>query len=206
MNLVLMRHGQTEWNQGERFTSSTDVPLSAEGRATVRAVAAHMKDLAIKRIVSSPSARAIDTATVVNESLGLGAEIQVVQELREVGFGDFEGRSKAELRADPRTSTVLDDWFSPYGTGTTPPNAEPWQDATVRAQAAIELLSDGPNTTLVVSHGYFLRLLIVQALKLTPPQAMRRLRLDNASISALSNADGYWKLLFANVGASRQTT
>nr|WP_236684618.1 histidine phosphatase family protein [Ferrimicrobium acidiphilum] len=193
-----MRHGQTEWNQLGRFNSSTDLPLNAEGREDVRKVATHMTKLVIERVVSSPSIRSIDSAKMVCESLNSGLEIEVWEELREVDFGDFEGYSKDELQTDAVAWAALKDWFSPYRTGPTPPNSETWEEATARAKTVIGMLSDGGGATLVVSHGYFLRLIIVQALELTPPQAMRRFHFDNSNVSALSNADGYWRLLFHN--------
>ena len=189
-----MRHGQTEWNLEERFNSTTEVPLSAEGRHGVSVATHGVENTNITRIVSSPRLRCIHTAEIVGEAINSTISIEILDELREVDFGDFEGLSKHDLNGNKD----LKNWFSPYHTSTTPPNAETWQDAALRARSVLYLLAQSNQSTLVVSHGYFLRLMIVEALEISPPQAMRRFSLDNASLSALSNEDGYWRLLFAN--------
>ncbi len=192
--LHLMRHGQTQWNREERFTSATEVPLSIEGRDQIHVVARSMLDTGIMRIVSSPRLRCVHTAEIVGRVINSTISIEILDGLREVDFGDFEGLSKHDLNGNKD----LKNWFSPYHASTTPPNAETWTEAALRARSMLDLLSRSEHETLVVSHGYFLRLMIVEALEISPPQAMRRFSLDNASLSALSNADGYWRLLFAN--------
>jgi len=194
MRLYLMRHGRTDWNTEERFNSITEVPLNAEGRRGVSVAARGMVDTGITRIVSSPRLRCVSTAEIVRGVVNPAIDVEICDDLREVDFGDFEGLSKHDLNGNKD----LRSWFSPYPTGNTPPNAETWTDAALRARSVLSLLSQSDQQTLVVSHGYILRLMIVEAIEISPPQAMRRFSLDNAHVSTLSNESGYWRLLNHN--------
>jgi len=194
--LYLMRHGQTEWNLEERFNSTTEVPLNAEGRCGVSVAARGMVHTGITRIVSSPLLRCVDTAEIVRDIVNPAIGIEVWDDLREVDFGDFEGLSKQDLNGNKD----LRSWFRPYPTGNTPPNAETWTEAALRARSVLTMLgSRSDQQTLVVSHGYLLRLMIVEAIEISPPQAMRRFSLDSAHVSTLSNESGYWRLLGHNI-------
>jgi broad specificity phosphatase PhoE len=190
-----MRHGQTDWNIEERFNSITEVPLNAEGRRGVSVAAHGMVDMGITRIVSSPMLRCVHTAEIVRDAVNPTIDIEIWNDLREVDFGDFEGLSKHDLNGN----NGLRSWFSPYPTGNTPPNAETWTDAALRARSVLSLLAQSDQQTLVVSHGYILRLMIVEAIEISPPQAMRRFSLDSAHVSTLSNESGYWRLLGHNM-------
>lgn len=90
----MIRHGRTDWNAARRIQGRTDVPLSAEGRMeqTGRAVPAGFAD---SPAFVSPLRRARQTARL----LGLGAA-RVEPRLTEMDFGEWEGRTHAELRAD----------------------------------------------------------------------------------------------------------
>lgn len=193
--LYLMRHGQTDWNTAERFNSTTEVPLNVEGRRGASVTARGMVDTGIMRIVSSPMLRCVHTAEIMRDIINPAIDIEVWDNLREVDFGDFEGLSKHDLNGNKD----LNNWFSPYHASATPPNAETWPDASYRALSALATLSLSEQETLVVSHGYLLRLMIAEALEISPPQAMRRFSLDNANISILSDKDGYWRLLGHNM-------
>jgi probable phosphoglycerate mutase len=195
-----MRHGQTDWNIEERFNSTTEVPLNADGRSGVSASVRGMMDTGITRIVSSPRLRCVRTAEIVRDAVNPTIDIEIWNDLREVDFGDFEGLSKHDLNGNKD----LRSWFSPYPTGNTPPNAETWTDAALRARSMLSLLAQSDQQTLVVSHGYILRLMIVEAIEISPPQAMRRFSLDNAHISTLSNESGYWRLLNHNLPSLEQ--
>ena len=91
--LFMLRHGPTAWNAEKRIQGSADVPLSAAGRATVagwRLPAGFDRHL----WVSSPLCRAMETATLL-----LGRPVPIEDRLREMAWGEWEGRLLAELRA-----------------------------------------------------------------------------------------------------------
>ena len=106
--LTIIRHGLTAWNAAGRFQGHSDVPLSPEGRAQSAALAAYAASFpSADAIVSSPSVRAVETARIVYP----GREPITDGRLRELDFGAFEGRTRAELESDPRWV----DWFAdPY--------------------------------------------------------------------------------------------
>ncbi len=96
--IILVRHGQTAWNEpGERIRGQSDVPLSEEGiaqaRATARYIAARWP---LTAVYSSPLSRAMETARAIAEAQGL--EVRPLPGLLDLGFGEWEGLTIAEVR------------------------------------------------------------------------------------------------------------
>lgn len=96
--IILVRHGQTAWNEpGERIRGQSDVPLSEEGiaqaRATARYIAARWP---LTAVYSSPLSRARETARAIAEAQGL--EVHPLPGLLDLGFGEWEGLTIAEVR------------------------------------------------------------------------------------------------------------
>jgi broad specificity phosphatase PhoE len=112
-HLLLVRHGETDWNAAGRWQGQTDVPLNTTGRSQALALAARLRAESVRAVAASDLSRARGTAEIVGESLGL--EVAFVDAaLRERAYGDWEGltRSECEARfpeewarhvADPRT-------------------------------------------------------------------------------------------------------
>src|SRR2546430_12043493 len=92
--VLLLRHGQTEWSVNGRHTGSTDVPLTEEGRAQARAVHDRLAGREFALVLTSPLGRARETA----ELAGLGAQAQVREDLVEWDYGDYEGVATADIR------------------------------------------------------------------------------------------------------------
>lgn len=90
MNVLIMRHGQTAGNLERRYIGRTDEPLSPEGARHVRETGI---DPTVRRVYVSPMRRALETAAIKFPN----AEQIIVDDLREMDFGDFEGRSAADL-------------------------------------------------------------------------------------------------------------
>jgi probable phosphoglycerate mutase len=134
-----LRHGETDWNREGRFQGWTDVPLNATGRAQAAEAAALVRDLGIRTICASPLSRALETARVV--AAAVGRPVEVIDDLRECGFGVQEGASIGE-------------WYAAWREGTTPPGAEPYRAFLDRALAGVNralAAVDGP--VLIVAHG-----------------------------------------------------
>lgn len=175
--LILVRHGETVWHAENRYTGSRSAPdLTERGRGQAAELAAVAVQLGVEVVVSSTLARAVATATPAAEALGL--ELITVADLREVDFGELEGRTIAE--ADPRLVErfVADPAANPF------PGAEPPAEAAARAVAALRELDtthDGA-TVLVVAHSTLLRLALCQLLGI-PISNYRRVfpRLDNVA-------------------------
>lgn len=95
--IILLRHGQTKNNSEARIQGTQNTPLNSVGRAQAVAVAQQLSELGITRIIASDLERAYDTALAVGKRIGL--PVQVDSRLRERGYGDWEGRTSAEIQA-----------------------------------------------------------------------------------------------------------
>src|SRR5262245_65615545 len=93
--LLLTRHGETDWNREHRVQGHTDVPLNENGREQARALAERLVDVPLAAIYASDLARARETAEIVARRLGLGVVLD--PGLREKNFGSWEGLTDVEI-------------------------------------------------------------------------------------------------------------
>jgi len=105
-HLVLVRHGETDGESSIRFHGSTDVPLSAEGRAQMRRVSGHLGGEEPDLVIASPLRRSWHGAWIV----GRGAPVRLEHDFREVHFGRWEGLTKEEIEA--RDPSLYQEWQS----------------------------------------------------------------------------------------------
>jgi probable phosphoglycerate mutase len=143
--IVLIRHGQTEWSAAGRHTSYTDLPLTEEGERQARAIGARLAGRAFAAVLSSPRQRARRTA----ELAGL-PPTEVSEDLAEWNYGRYEGITSAEIHRD-RPEWSL--WTDGCPDGESPEEVGARLDR-VLARAA-ELLSAGD--VALVAHGHSLR-------------------------------------------------
>ena len=92
MEVVLVRHGETEWSRDGRHTGRTDVPLTERGEEQARKVGVALRARSFALVLSSPLQRALETARLA------GFSPDVREELREWDYGEYEGRRTAEIR------------------------------------------------------------------------------------------------------------
>lgn len=156
--LILVRHGETEWNANRRLQGQTDIALNDRGRSQARALATLVADLAPDHAVTSDLARAAETATL------LGAVAHPDMRLREQSLGDWTGREIADIVAD--TPQNYRDWragrFVPSG-------AESWAEFRKRVVAALDDARGGADqTALVVCHGGVIRAALDAVLQIAP--------------------------------------
>ena len=95
--IIAIRHGETTWNVDTRIQGRLDIPLNATGRLQASRMALALKDEPITTVYASDLARAWETAQYLGRAHGL--EITPETGLRERGFGDFEGKTFAEIEA-----------------------------------------------------------------------------------------------------------
>ena len=93
--IIAIRHGETAWNVNARIQGHLDIPLSAKGRWQAERLADALRDEPITAIYASDLSRAWETAQYVGHTQGLPVIKEVA--LRERGFGDFEGKTFAEI-------------------------------------------------------------------------------------------------------------
>jgi broad specificity phosphatase PhoE len=190
--LVFVRHGVTEWNREGRWQGRLDPPLSDRGRREARMVAERLAadpDLRPARILSSTLARAAETAAIIGASVGIAVEPD--PRLVEIGAGEWEGRTHAELAASDGERYRA--WRTTPGYG--PPGGEPISEATERVRALLaEVVTGTTWPTLLVSHGGTLRILGRLLLDLSAERA-EAVDIDNASVSSAVRTDGAeWRL------------
>lgn len=137
--LLLVRHGEP--SQAGVFLGRLDPGLSEHGERTARE---ELGGLRAAAIYSSPLRRALETAQVME-----GGDMQVLEELTEIGFGAWEGLDWEEVeRRDPELARrKMDDWFQ-----VTPPAGEPWAKFEQRVARALEKIRRGEAPAVVVAH------------------------------------------------------
>jgi probable phosphoglycerate mutase len=178
--LIILRHGETEWSRTGRHTGRTDVPLTARGEEQARALAPAVAGLEPVRVVTSPAVRARRTA----ELAGLaGAPVAVDPDLWEWDYGGYEGRSTAEIRAERPGWFLWEDGVVP---GDAAHPGETVEQVGARADAMlgrVRPLLDG-GAVVLVAHGHLLRVLTARWLGLEPA-AGRLFKLGTGTMSAL---------------------
>ena len=103
--LWLARHGETEWTTTLQHTSTTDVPLTEVGEEQARALGAMLGDHEFALVLSSPMRRALETARLA----GFGDRVEIDDDLVEWDYGDYEGRTTADIREERPGWTLWDD-------------------------------------------------------------------------------------------------
>jgi broad specificity phosphatase PhoE len=189
-----LRHGETDWNLERRVMGRLEVPLNARGEWQVRSLAPHLRDVEIRAIWTSPLPRARATAEILAEVLG-GLPIHEEAGLTEVDFGAWEGKTFAEIVTDPRYRSFLDDPLA-----TPMPGGESLTEVRDRVYAAMARIGDSAcgERIAVVSHGDPLRLLLAGCLGLELSE-FRRLRIDNAGLSAVELTGDWTEVKFINM-------
>ncbi|HEY6278934.1 MAG TPA: histidine phosphatase family protein [Streptosporangiaceae bacterium] len=159
--LILIRHGETEWSRDRRHTGRTDVPLTAAGRAAASALAPALARRDIAAAFTSPARRAVATA----ELAGLTARQD--PDLWEWDYGGYEGRTTPQIRQD-RPGWYL--WRDGVIPGDRDHPGETVQQVGARADAVLArvtpLLAGGD--VALVAHGHLLRVLTARYLRLGP--------------------------------------
>lgn len=181
MRLILVRHGETDWNAAKRYQGQADVPLNRTGRRQAAALARRLAGESIHALYTSDLARAAATARAIGRPHGLSP--CAVPRLREMDFGAWEGLTYAQIQE--RDGAALDAWTAdPLGFA--PPEGESLARLADRVDSFWEaLMSRHPSgTVVVVAHGGPLRVLLCRVLGL-PPEAHWRWGLDVAALVEL---------------------
>lgn len=183
LHLDLLRHGETE--QGGGLRGSLDDALTTQGWEQMRAAVAEAGPW--QRIVSSPLQRCARFSEALAAQLGL--PMQLEPDLQELHFGDWEGRSAAQvMETDAQGLGAF--WNDPYTF--TPPNGEAVADFSKRVLSAVHRLrqSFAGQRVLLVSHGGVMRLLLAQARGLPREQLLQVVVGHGALLSIQVAADG----------------
>jgi broad specificity phosphatase PhoE len=170
--LVLVRHGETQWSRTGRHTGRTDVPLTELGQRQAEALGRTLGGRSFAAVLVSPLQRA--TETLRRASLD-AARVRVLEELVEWDYGDYEGLTTEEIRRRVPDWTI---WTAPV------PGGESAADVGRRADLAISRALEESGDVAIFSHGHLLRVLAARWLGLDVP-AGRHFALDTATVSIL---------------------
>lgn len=166
----LVRHGETEWSASGRHTGTTDIPLTEAGEASARELAGRLADQRFELVLTSPLARARRTAELAGFP-----DAEIDDDLKEWGYGDYEGVTTPEIRESVPGWTV---WTHPS------PGGETAEQVGERLDRVVARCRETSGDVLLVGHGHALRGLAARWLGL-PVTEGRLLKLDTGSVSAL---------------------
>ncbi len=192
IKLILVRHGETFWNQQQRVQGSgSDTMLSDRGKKQSERLAQALSRTDIGAIYSSPLIRAFDTAQEIARPHQLC--ITPVPDLREMAFGALEGKAVTDIGGD--FMRYLMKWHIDGGDERIP-GGESLVEMADRAWSATRqiITSDAHQTIVLVSHFFITLAIICKALDI-PLQHLERFRVAAASISTLNINDGYATLI-----------
>jgi len=181
--LIVLRHGETEWSRQGRHTGRTDLPLTPAGEVAATALAPALAARPVRATFTSPARRAVATAALAGLT---GAKED--PDLQEWDYGGYEGRTSAEIQAERPGWYLWRDGVIPGDAGHP---GETIARVAARADAVLgrvrPLLAQGD--VALVSHGHLLRVLTARWLRLEPADG-RLFLLKTAALSTLGTEHG----------------
>jgi probable phosphoglycerate mutase len=169
--LWLIRHGETAWTLSGQHTGRTDIALTPRGERQAQLLGRRLATRTFSLVLTSPLARARETCRLAGQ---LGAAT-IDEDLREWDYGDYEGRTGAEIRREVPGWTI---W-----TGAVP-GGESADQVGARADRVIERAARAEGDVALFAHGHLLRVLAARWLRF-PAAGGRYFALDTASLSML---------------------
>jgi probable phosphoglycerate mutase len=169
VEVVVVRHGETEWSRTGRHTGRTDIPLTENGERQARAVGEALRGREFALVVSSPLIRARETARLA------GFEPELRDDLAEWDYGEYDGLTTPQIREQ------VPDWTI-WGYGAV--GGESVEQLAARADRVVAELLAVDGDVLVFSHGHFLRVLTARWLGLGAADG-RLFALDSGTLGTL---------------------
>jgi broad specificity phosphatase PhoE len=191
---LLMRHGETSWNRQGRVMGRNPVELNSHGRAQVAALLDFIRAFRPTLIVTSPLVRARQSAEIIADGLG-GVPIREDRQIAEVQYGRWEGMTYEDLIVDEDYLRYREE---PILSST--PGGESIGEVQARGvEAVMRTLEDNPGQrVLFVSHGDIIRTILCHFLAMEL-RHFRRIRVDNAALSAVQVAGDFAEVKFLNL-------
>jgi len=169
--IYLLRHGETEWSRAGRHTGTTDLPLTENGRAAARALRPALAAESFDLVLTSPLRRARETC----ELAGLGPRAEIDADLAEWNYGEYEGRTSAEIQAQRPGWVIFRDGC---------PGGESPDQVGARADRVIARVRAVQGNVALFAHGHILRVFVSRWIGLAP-RAGENFLLDTSTLSVL---------------------
>lgn len=189
MELVLVRHGETEYNRADVFRGRVDLPLNERGREQAEAAARYLEGVDFEAFYSSPLQRSMQTAGAI--AAPHGGEVKPLEYFIDVDYGEWSGKNIAEIRKTwPQEFAV---WANNPEEAAFP-GGEPVREVRERLRKGLEWMSSRhEGTVLLVGHKLINRLVICIVLDL-PTRGIWRVEQSNGAINIISHGERGWVL------------
>jgi probable phosphoglycerate mutase len=175
-DVVLVRHGETEWSLSGQHTGTTDIPLTEHGCDEARRLRPLLSGSDYPLVLSSPLERARTTC----ELAGLGQRMQIDPDLLEWNYGAYEGLTPAEIERTAPGWMIFTDGC---------PGGESPEQVGARVDRVIRRIRTEPGPVALFAHGHVLRVFAARWIGF-PPGEGRHFMLDTSTVSVLSYYHG----------------
>jgi broad specificity phosphatase PhoE len=189
MELVLVRHGETEYNRADVFRGRIDLPLNERGRMQARAAAEHLSATPFQAFCSSPLLRSMETAGEI--AAPHQGEVTPLDSFIDVDYGHWSGKSIEEVRSSWPKEFAL--WASDPERAVFP-GGESMQEVRERLEKGLETLArDHDGGVLLVGHKLINRVILCIVLGL-PTSGIWKVEQSNGAINIISRGERGWML------------
>jgi alpha-ribazole phosphatase/probable phosphoglycerate mutase len=181
--LILIRHGETDYNRENRFLGHTDIGINETGREQAERLKEILSEEDIGEVYCSDLKRCRETAEIID----FGKEIEFSENLREMNFGEWEGKKWKEVLAAGKDefASWREDWINrPV------PGGESFRDMSGNVISEIERIKNGSGKIAVVTHGGCIRTVIGHYL-MNSLEKSWHFQVDNGTICRISFSDNY---------------
>ncbi|MEW4327391.1 histidine phosphatase family protein [Rossellomorea marisflavi] len=188
VKVYITRHGETHWNREKRMQGWKDSDLTPEGEGDALALAQVLKRVSFEAVYSSPIGRARKTAELIVDD----ALITFDEDLREIGMGDWEGRTQDEVRnADPERFHTF--WNNPhvYETET----GETFNQVMERVESFLKKIQVHKGTILVVTHSIFIKALLAHVKELPLDKLWSPPFIHATSLTVIEGGGGKYEIV-----------
>lgn len=184
--LLLVRHGETDWNKAGKFQGQIDVPLNDNGREQSRRAAEFLKDVKLDFAISSSMLRPKETAEIILKHHG-GLQLELRDELREISHGLWEGKFESEI--EESYPGLLEEWKTSPET-VQMPEGENLQHVWTRAIASWrEIVQSVSGTGIVVAHDAINKAILCHLFGLGP-EHFWKFKQGNGAVSVIDYPHG----------------
>jgi len=175
-DVVLVRHGETEWSLSGQHTGRTDIPLTERGRQQARLLEPLLSTANFALVLSSPLRRARETC----ELAGLGPRMQLEPDLMEWNYGEYEGLTSKQIKRTAPNWMVFTDGC---------PGGETPEQVGARVDRLIDRIRPVVGRVALFAHGHVLRVFVARWIGF-PPSAGQHFLLDTSTVGVLGYYQG----------------